>query len=682
MSKRDVLSFLGTLLAIALAAPALAQFGDPFGGDPFGQDVSEPVVATAQPSSLTVAPGGRLVFAMTLQFEEGYHSWPAEEMDVVPQEVRDAISVIYTDLTIEDKPDWVSAVGPVQWPVLHEATISNPGGTGQIDVMTFDGTSIIFLPVLIDENAEPGTYEITIVGQYQACDEAVCLMPQFPEYTFEITIDPSAPEADFAGAFSGFDSGVFESMKPGDGASAAATATDPVAEMVTTGTGASFFGIKLGNINGPTGIALLALLSAIGGFLLNLTPCVLPVIPIKIMTLSQHAGSPGKSFVLGIWMALGVVAFWVAIGIPAAFVAQLADPSIMFGIWWITAGIGLVIAVMALGLMGMFSITLPQKAYMVNPEADSPSGSFMFGVMTAVLGLPCFGFVAGALLPAASTLGPFVTMTVFACMGIGMASPYLVLSANPKWVDKLPRTGPASELVKQVMGLLLLAAAAYFVGSGLIALVSDYPFLAKKLHYWLIALFGVLAGGLLLVRTIQITPKLAPRIIFSILGLAIGSLGVLLAANATVQAADEYAKVLASEEATAGSQELHTTTWNKFTEPGLQRALEAGNIAVLDFTAEWCLNCIALKAAVLNVDPVRPILESDKVVMFKVDLTSRKAKGWDKLREFGQTGIPTLVVMGGDLEEPRIFAAYTRSEVVSALRAAGADGADALVSSR
>jgi len=427
---------------------------------------------------------------------------------------------------------------------------------------------------------------------------------------------------------------------------------------------------------------LLALFAAIGGFLLNLTPCVLPVIPIKIMTLSQHAGSPGKSFVLGIWMALGVVAFWVAIGIPAAFVAQLADPSIMFGIWWITAGIGLIIAVMALGLMGMFTITLPQKVYMVNPEADSPSGSFMFGVMTAVLGLPCFGFVAGALLPAASALGPIVTMIVFASMGIGMAAPYLVLAANPKWVDKLPRTGPASELVKQVMGLLLLAAAAYFFGSGMIALVSDYPYIATKLHYWLIAIFGVLAGGLLLVRTIQITPRVMPRVVFSIIGFGIGGLGVLVATSMTTQAASEYAKVQASEEAMAGSHELLKTTWNKYSEPALQRALDEGNIAVLDFTAEWCINCKALKAAVLNVAPVRPLLESDRVVMFKVDLTSRKAKGWDKLREFGQTGIPTLVVLGGDLEQPWISNAYTSGQVVAALREAGVMGPDALASSR
>ena len=95
--------------------------------------------------------------------------------------------------------------------------------------------------------------------------------------------------------------------------------------------------------------------------------------------------------------------------------------------------------------------------------------------MTAVLGLPCFGFVAGALYAGAATLPPIVTLLIFGSIGIGMGAPYLVLAAFPKLVDRIPRTGPASELVKQVMGLMLIAAAAYFIGSGLIGLVAGNP---------------------------------------------------------------------------------------------------------------------------------------------------------------------------------------------------------------
>jgi thiol:disulfide interchange protein len=110
---------------------------------------------------------------------------------------------------------------------------------------------------------------------------------------------------------------------------------------------------------------------------------------------------------------------------------------------------------MGIGIMGLFTIQLPAAVYAVNPKAETAWGSFLFGVMTAVLGLPCFGFVAGALLAGAATLPASTVMLVFASIGVGMAAPYLVLSAKPSLLRHLPRTGPASELVKQVMGLLL-----------------------------------------------------------------------------------------------------------------------------------------------------------------------------------------------------------------------------------
>src|SRR5262249_30000328 len=137
-----------------------------------------------------------------------------------------------------------------------------------------------------------------------------------------------------------------------------------------------------------------------------------------------------RALTLGIWMALGVVAFWVAIGIPMAFFSAIDPSQLIFGTWWVTFCLGLIIGAMGLGIMGMFTIQLPQRAYMINPKADTPFGSFLFGVMTAVLGLPCFGFVAGGLLAGATTMPTAAIMTVFLGLGLGMAIPYLILSAK------------------------------------------------------------------------------------------------------------------------------------------------------------------------------------------------------------------------------------------------------------
>jgi len=421
------------------------------------------------------------------------------------------------------------------------------------------------------------------------------------------------------------------------------------------------------------GIGALLAVAAIGGGLLNLTPCVLPVIPIKIMTISQHAGSPGRSWYLGLWMAAGVIAFWLGLGIPVAFVSGFVDPSQIFGIWWVTAGIGAVIVLMALGLMGMFQITLPQRVYMVNPKADNAQGSFLFGVMTAVLGLPCFGFVAGALLAGAATMPWYQVLAIFFFLGVGMALPYLVLSAKPSWVEKIPRTGPASELVKQVLGLLLVAAGAYFIGSGLIGLVSERPWMGRQLHWWAVALFVLLAGGWLVYRTFQISRKPAPRIVFTLLSLSISAAIFVYVSDQTASAKESFLERQGAMQAAAESGELLTTTWIEYTPALHERALDEGYTVVLDFTAEWCLNCKALKAAVLNKDPVKSRLREDSVVSMTVDLTSRSAPGWTLLRdELGQTGIPLLVVEKKGAER-WMSNAYTSGQVLSALDRAQAE---------
>src|SRR5262249_34973234 len=128
----------------------------------------------------------------------------------------------------------------------------------------------------------------------------------------------------------------------------------------------TIFGFQLLDPSGVAGMVLLLIVSALGGAVMNLTPCVLPVIPIKVMTLTQHAGgSKKRALTLGIWMALGVVAFWVAIGIPMAFFSAIDPSQLIFGTWWVTFCLGLIIGAMGLGIMGMFTIQLPQRAYMI-----------------------------------------------------------------------------------------------------------------------------------------------------------------------------------------------------------------------------------------------------------------------------------------------------------------------------
>jgi thiol:disulfide interchange protein DsbD len=646
------------LLATTLASttPALAQFGGADSSSLFGgaqEDESPEVTLEAIPSRDRVRPGDQLTVAVVMRFKEGWKAWPAAEQDVLPDEF--AQFAIRTTAGLAETPEWIEAVGRVQWPEPKLSKVPNLTGAGTVEVPTYAGTAVAYLPLLVAADAALGERSLTVEVGYQACDESICLAPETVAIPVTITIDPDATAAGEAAAtdlFQNFDASVYADLSAGTGVEAAATQTGAA-------TSRSFFGLALPSADGALGILITALLAAAGGFILNLTPCVLPVIPIKIMAISQHASSPGKSLALGVWMSLGVVAFWVAIGLPVALFAGVTDPSRLFGIWWVTLGIGVIIAAMGVGIMGVFSIQLPQKVYAVNPKADTAWGSFVFGIMTAVLGLPCFGFVAGALLAGSATMPPALIMTIFTSLGVGMALPYLVLSAKPKLVDSIPRTGPASELVKQVMGLLLLAAAAYFIGSGVLAWISERPSLAVELpwwgkvaHWWAVALLTIAAGAWLACRTFAITKKPLPRAAFSIIALLFVGTAGLYAWDVTAKAQDDF--------------------WIPFTDAELAAAIEADQVVVIDFTAEWCLNCKALKAAVLTREPVKGELLSTSVTPMVADLTSSKAPGWEKLRALGQTGIPTLAIYGPGLsaDQPWIANAYTSEQVMGAIERA------------
>lgn len=613
-------------------------------------------------SKAAVAPGDQLAIAVIFDHEEGWHVQSHAPKPVKGLEGFDPIPT-----TINARTTGGARVGPVQWPKLEVATVNFTGTPVEFEV--HGGRTIAYVPVLVGSDAA-GKIRIDLDVGYQACDDTTCLPPEHRSFVIETPvltagspIPPPSPDPD--GLFKGFDASVFAVMA----ASPAASAGPSPAQAARP----KFLGlVAVPRADSLAGVLMVSILGVLGGLALNLTPCVLPVIPIKVLTISQHAGSPGRSLYLGLWMAFGVVAFWVAAGLPVILLATFTDPSQIFGIWWVTVGIGAIIAAMALGVMGLFTLQLPQSVYMLNPKADSAWGSFFFGVMTAVLGLPCFGFVAGALLPATAGAPPAVTMAVFTSLGLGMALPYFVLSARPGLVDKIPRTGPASELVKQVMGLLLLAAAAYFVGAGLIALVQDKPYLGKLLHWWTVAILAVIAGAWLTIRTFQITKSPGKRLAFTLVSLVVAGAAAGYAVSATGTARETWQKRMA---ASAGAA-LITGTWIDYTPALFAEARSKGHVVVVDFTADWCINCKVLKATVLSRDPVKSELSKSDIVALTADLTSTNAPGWEKLRSLGQTGIPLLAIFTPGSEEPWLSNAYTPQQVVEALARARGGGAE------
>jgi thiol:disulfide interchange protein len=655
------------LTALLLLAPAHRAASAQPGGGVGGAGHAVSVRALAQRS--VVAPGDRAVIAVVFDHAAGFHTWPAKAVEL-PAEIDDF--AIRTAITLaDDAPRAVQAVG-VQWPTPKPGKVPDLSGEKTVTVPLYSGQAVGYLVLRIAADTPHGMLRIPVHASYQACNETSCLPPEDAALSVQMTVADSAAAA----SASANEPALFQGFKCDQVQAWPASpnpAQDPVQPPQPASPGApagaappasqSLFGIQIGG-----GLLLLAVFSIIGGAVLNLTPCVLPIIPIKVMTLVQHAGSHSRRVTLGLWMALGVVAFWFVVGLPMVVVSSLDPTRLIFGNWWVTLALGVIISAMGLGIMGLFTINLPQSVYMINPKADTPWGSFVFGVMTGVLGLPCFGFVAGGLLAGAAALPKLSIMVIFTGLGVGMALPYLILSIKPALVEKIPRTGPASELVKQVMGLLLLAAAAFFTTVGIKTLLAEKPYLSDSMPFWAAAAFVALAGIWLTVRILQVSKAVWPKLVMPVASAA-AVFGAV--AFAWISASADREDFLARQGAIATDDgSVVPGVWTPYTPARLERSLKEHRVVVVDFTASWCITCKFLKRTVLASPSVRSRIQGGDVVLLEVDLSSTDAPGWQALRGLDRTGVPTLAIYGPGFRNPEIYNAYTPEVVLAAIERA------------
>jgi thiol:disulfide interchange protein DsbD len=395
-------------------------------------------------------------------------------------------------------------------------------------------------------------------------------------------------------------------------------------------------------------MAAVLVLAAAGGCLLNLTPCVLPLIPVKIISLS-HGADPGRARLLGACTFAGVLLFWAGLGAGVSPAGGFTSTHQLFQYPAFTIGVGAVIALMAIGSFGAFAVRLPAWLYAVSPRQDTAAGALGLGVLTAVLSTPCTAPFMGTAVVWAATQAPAVTLAVFAAVGAGMGLPYAVLAARPDWLRRVPKTGPWSDLLKQVMGLFMLAAAAYFIGIGVQALSDGDP--EPRLLWWPVMGLCALAG----IRTGVGAVRLARA---KVARLAWGAVG------ATV--------VLASLVSAARLADGGPLRWVPYTPGRFAAAVNDRKPVVMVFTAEWCLNCKALDQGVWR-DPglARQIVAAGAVPM-KVDLTAGNPEGRERLREAGSLTIPLLVVYGSGGQPVLRSDFYTGEQVAAAIRAAAA----------
>jgi thiol:disulfide interchange protein len=416
---------------------------------------------------------------------------------------------------------------------------------------------------------------------------------------------------------------------------------------------------------GPTrarGVLTFLLLGFLGGIILNLMPCVLPVISLKIFGFIQHAGqSRQKILRSGLAFAIGIFAWFI--GLALLLIAlKAAGHDVTWGGFQFTnayfvLALSVIVLVFALNLFGVFEVSLPQsitRGLISTAERKDDLGSFFQGVFATVLATPCTAPFLGTALGFAFSQSPAVILAMFVAIAAGMSAPYLLLSAQPAWLRFLPRPGPWMLHVKQFMGFLLLATLLfllYVLGAqrGLEGAIWAGCFLlAIGVACWM--------KGAFLVPTAT-APKRAVVLVL-MLALVLAS-GVYFVGG----------KFRATNLAAADSQ-LHGD-WQAFTPERLQAELEQGRAVFVDFTAAWCLTCKFNETNVLETAAVREAFQRHGIVRLKADWTNGDPVITKLLKQFGRPGVPLYVLYPRKSAEPIVFPELlTKSMVLEKLETA------------
>jgi len=392
----------------------------------------------------------------------------------------------------------------------------------------------------------------------------------------------------------------------------------------------------------------------LGGVILNLMPCVLPVISLKVFGFIRQAGdAPAKIFAHGLAYACGIFAWFL--GLAAAVIILKSGGrdvtwAFQFQNPWFNAAIGSAVFVFALNLFGVFEIILPGRASnAMASESGGLGGSFFQGVFATLLATPCTAPFLGTALGFAFSQSAAVILATFASVAFGMASPYLLLSARPGWMRFLPRPGAWMEKLKQAMGFPLLATLAWILGiigaqrgaDGALWLLCFL--LCLGLSCWL---YGSFCG-----------PLSPPRS---------RSLAILLAA---LVAAGGGWYFLGVKFARSGTAEPGGIAWVPFSAQALSDLRAARKSVFVDFTADWCITCKFNERTAIASPAARALLAEKNVVPMKADWTNANPEIAAALKSFGRVGVPLYVIYpSGDGSSPVVLPELlTEAALVGAL---------------
>ena len=374
-------------------------------------------------------------------------------------------------------------------------------------------------------------------------------------------------------------------------------------------------------------LAKMLVLAFLGGLILNVMPCVLPVIALKILGFVQQGkGNVGAVRKLGVSYTLGVLfSFLILAGVvlgvqraggAATWGMQFADPHYLLVLL-------VIMTLVTLNLFGVFEVMLDGSTMTAASDLASRqgiSGAFFNGILTTALATPCTAPILAEALGFAFSQPPRVVVLMFLAIGLGLASPYLVLSFRPDWLKFLPKPGAWMEKFKIAMGFPMLATvfwilsltAPHFGKRGMVWLGMFVTFLALAAWVW-----GEFAQ--------RGTGRRGLAKILSLLLFVIGC-------------GYSYLQLTSRDE----------IPWKPWSAAAVAQARAEKRVVLVDFTADWCLTCKANKRTSIEISAVRAKLREINAVALLADNTQSPPEIAAELQKHGRAGVPLVLVYPKD----------------------------------
>lgn len=377
----------------------------------------------------------------------------------------------------------------------------------------------------------------------------------------------------------------------------------------------------------------------LGGIILNLMPCVFPVIGLKILSFAKDAQKTRKTalinaafYSVGIiisFCALAGILTWLkSLGNSLGWGFQLQEPLFV-------AFLILLFFAMGLAFAGVFELGASLSSLgNLTSQKDGKGAAFFSGVLAVLVASPCTApFMGSALgVALASNASMAATFSIFMSIGLGMAFPYVLLSAVPRLARRIPKPGAWMETFKQFLAFPLFATAIWLV----------WVFLKERNAD---ALMQMLFSALILAFALWIFGKYSPPVnsrkkrMFAFASLAI--LGAVSVALAVKSATFKLPETLAAQNHSIESQ--------------VEELRKSGKIVYADFTASWCITCIANKKAVLHTKKIEDFFKENNVALLTFDWTNKNAQIGEFLKKFGRSGVPFNIVYPADLKKEPVI---------------------------